>query len=42
MDPLALIPVDAQYGWICILLLVLLHEPSCQRATKLVRSCRRR
>jgi len=25
-------------GWICILLLVLLREPSCRRATKLVRS----
>ena len=30
MDPLAHFPVDPNYGWICVLMLVLLHEPSSQ------------
>ncbi|WP_256549175.1 hypothetical protein [Pseudarthrobacter humi] len=43
MDPLTLLPAaDVHYGWICILLLVLLHEPSCRRAVQLVRACRRK
>ena len=34
--------IASQCGWICLLFLVLLHEPASRRATKLVRSLHRK
>ncbi len=43
MIALSYIPeIAVQFGWICILFLVLLHEPAAQRATRLVRSLHRK